>query len=543
MQKLLNLVRSSASDNQTSQTQNEQDLSAGVLSSGASSDRAPTVSPPLRTLTAKQSKTLGGLVENLPNEVLSEILYWCTPTSADQDDLSPRAAIRLSHVCKHWRRVALDSPRLWTYTRIPIVNQRLERALDLTRLYLTRSKMRPVFLDFDFVEDFSYYKPVLPLFERIVDVARSIRPEWVVQNSFLATHLEAGSSEHRATREEWYFWSAQPDLPSMSPPLLGNGSTHAADGGLGDYLQLANTPARKPISIEDTSITLRALRLAIGSFVLEPYRPWAPSLTFLVIKDLNNYTNLTTAAGNQILSTFPLLIHCSLHIDFEVAEQIPAGGALLEHQGVELAFLKSFSLSWSEFVNTGPLLDALSVPSLTELELDGIAPEVDGGGGWDHLVRLLRRNAPPLTHLILTKLDLFHSNFLDALALAPNLEGLWLEDVLCDEAIIRGMISNAGALGCLKTLVMLDAYTFDISVLAHELKSAERIRSRRAGAEKIKVYVDKCGEVTEEHQRLIEEMGLVNLEIGPGSYPRDGEPQSQAADAAEREGAWIEEVE
>ena len=366
MQKLFNLVRSS-----DKQTPNELDSSSGSLVS--SSDYVPASPPtpqPIESLTPRQRKTLGALVEKLPNEVLSEIFFWCTPTSADQDDLPPHAAISLSHVCKHWRRVALNSPRLWTYTRIPIVNQNLDRPVALTQLYLHRSKMRPIFLDFDFVEDFSYYKPVLPLFERIIDVARSMRPEWVVQNSFLATHLEAGSSEHRATREEWYFWSAQPELSAISPlpdaPVGYTGSE--SGGGLGDYLQLANTPAHKLLSLEETSITLRALRLAVGSFVLEPYRPWAPYLTFLVVKDLNNYTNLTTASAYQILSAFPLLVHCALHIDFEVAEQphgqLADGGdgehrALAPHHGlVELAFLKSFSLSWGDFVNTGYLLDA-----------------------------------------------------------------------------------------------------------------------------------------------------------------------------------------
>lgn len=561
MQALLNFIRAGYKQVHNESLPN----SSANVSSPACEVALPLPSPqPIESLTLKERETLGALVEKLPNEVLSQIFFWCTPTSADQDDLSPCAAIHLSHVCKHWRRITLESPRLWTYTRIPIVNQRLEHSVALAKLYLERSKMRPIFLDFDFVEDYSYYQPVLPLFERIIDVAKSMRPAWLVQNSFLATHLEASSSEHRATREEWYFWSAQPEVSALSPvpPSDGNADRSRTEsrflGEAGDYLQLANTSAHKPLTLEETSVTIRALRFAIGSFVLEPYRSWAPSLTFLVIKDLNNYTNLTTASASQILSSFPLLVHCSLHIDFEVAEQFPAGFEpdaaanegerlrALAPQGIELPFLKSLSLSWSDFTNIGNLIDSLNVPSLTELEMDGITPDADGDGagdGWNHLVRLLRRNAPPLTHLILTKLDLFHVNFLEALALAPNLEGIWLEDVLLDDSIVQGIISGSGALGSLTTLVILDSYAVDIAVLARELKTADGLRTRRGGAEKIKVYVDKCGEATEEHLRLIESLDI-ELEIGPESLKGMTTFHSESPPTAGEEGsAWIDEVE
>ncbi|KAL5528843.1 hypothetical protein ACEPAG_4817 [Sanghuangporus baumii] len=457
-------------------------------SSGDSLPSSPLTNP---------GKALGELMNKLPPEVLAEIFYWCTPTADDQDSCHPHAALTLGQVCKHWRSITLISPQLWTYTKVRVMQSALEPALKMMGLYLERSKSLPVFIDVDFIDLFSYYQPVLGLFERIVCRARECRPPETLSDSFLATHLEASSTEERPTREEWYFWSARPALPQVPD----------ANDLSGSYTALANTPVA-PQAVESL-VTIRALRVATGSFVLEPYLPWASSLTFLILRDLHDFTNLSISEAARILSSFPLLVHCSLHIDFDSAD-----ANTLAVDSVDLRFLKSFSLSWADWINTGRLLDTMSARELRELELVGRLPDTDTGGEWDHLVHFLRRNNPPLSHIILEQIDCFHTAFLSSIALTPGLEGLWLEDCLLDETIIRGLVPLLS--GTLKTLVLIDCYAFNIEELARVLKDSERHREV-----KVKVYVDACGEISPAHIQMIQEMELDNLEIGPSSIPVD----------------------
>ena len=67
----------------------------------------------------------------------------------------------------------------------------LQPALEMMALYLQRSKSQPVFIDVDFIDLFSYYRPVLDLFEQFVSKARECKPPELISSSFLATHLEA----------------------------------------------------------------------------------------------------------------------------------------------------------------------------------------------------------------------------------------------------------------------------------------------------------------------------------------------------------------
>ncbi|EJD06277.1 uncharacterized protein FOMMEDRAFT_153684 [Fomitiporia mediterranea MF3/22] len=445
----------------------------------------------------QEEKALGARLNSLPPEVLSEIFYWCAPTADDQESCDPHMALRLSHVCKHWREVTLHSPKLWTYTKIKIIQESIEPALELMTIYLERSKSRAIFIDFDFVDVWSYYRSVLDLFELLVNKAREYRPPESIADSFLATHLEASSTEERPTREEWYFWSARPEASSQT----------LEDNTVSD-MQLANTPARN--SPTESLVTLRALRIAVGSFVLEPYLSWSSSLTFLILKDMHDFTNLSVSEAMRILSSFPLLVHCSIHIDYESVEH-----QAFEPNSIQLQFLQSFSMSWLDWIDAGPLLDALHAPSLRELELTGRLPEVEGGGEWRHLVQFLQQNKSPISHLIFESIDCFHIDFLSALAFTPTLEGLWLEDCLLDDTIIRGLVPVLGPNG-LKSLVLLECYAFDIEVLARVLKDSEQ-----AGSVPVKVYVDGVGDLAPKHMSMIREMGLDNLEIGPSSTPVD----------------------
>lgn len=456
----------------------------------------------------KKRRTFGECIVCLPPEILSEIFAWCTPSSVDQEGYQPRFALTLSHVSSYWRIVALNSPRLWTYTKVTVFEQYLPPALKLMELYLDRSGACPIFIDVDFVDAWSVYKHALGLFEQVVETARMHRPVQAVADSFVATHVESTSSEVRPIREEWYFWSGR---PKPTTPYISDCSDSS--------LQLANTRSSPPPM--EPSVTIRALRLAIGSFIVEPYLPLAPSLTFLIIDDKNGFTDLTTTEALRILHAFPLLVHCSLRIDVaQVA--VPLSGT-----PVELKFLKSFSLSWADWMDVGPLMDMMITPNLKELELSGLLPENGRPEGWDHVEKFLVRSKPPLTHVIFEHIDCFYISLLDCLTFMPALEGLWLENCIIDDSIIRGLYSppipgSQGPGHCiltrLETLVLLSCYQFSFDTLLTALKAASDDVGR-FDTLKVRTYVNDCGEVTKEHLAELQRLGLTCIELGPDSVP------------------------
>lgn len=465
-------------------------------------------------LISAAATTFGERLNALPPEILAEIFFWCTPSAGSQEHFPVRGAMTISHVCSLWRSIAIDTPRLWTYTKIPVVQHKLDPTLALLRMYLERAKRCVVFVDIDFVDIWTYYRPVLILFEEIVEKVKMMRPPEDIEDSFLATHLEASSTEDRPYREEWYFWSARPSSSSSS-----NRQQIQQTSGRGPSTSSMMIGGKSDVS-QRAAITLRAFRLAVGSFVLEPYLPQSNSLTYLVLRDLNNYTNLTPHTAALILSSFPLLVHCTLHIDFTDAGVLPGEGA------VHMQHLMSLSLSWSDWVDTGSLLDTLTVPSLRELELIGRVPDVSPtsnsstpDGHWPHLIRLLARNRPRLEHLILEQIDLFHVPLLPTLAYLSNLQGLWLDDCLIDDEIIRGL--GPTITSGLRTFVGIDCYQLDARVFADVVRSASEGRS--ADIPPLSVYVDGTDPLCVDDVVKIQEMGpaLSEFNIGPKSMPVD----------------------
>ncbi|KAH8114142.1 hypothetical protein DFH11DRAFT_1727145 [Phellopilus nigrolimitatus] len=469
----------------SSENQLELDLS-GLHVSDDAGEQSKTPQPlsTSQTLTPRPRRTLGELTNSLPPEVLSEI-FFC-------------------HVCHHWRTVALASPCLWTYAKVVVIQRALPPALELMTRYLEHSGTLPVFIDIDFRDNWMYLNPLDALFEEIVRTARRHRPAHLIKESFTATHLQASSTKSLPSRKEWYFWSAYAAAEPTTPPNVLPAS------GPGSYIQPDNSKSEPSSGIvPEPSITIRASRVANGPFVLEPYLHWASSLTVLVLTDRNGYTELTTHDIARALSAFPLLVHCDVHIDLENGVALPE---------VTLAHVKSISLSWADWVDTGPLLDVLTTPELQELSLSGRAPNTEHGDRWDHLAHFLERNQPPLVSLILEDFDCFYSALVPCLAFVPELEQLWLEDCLLDETIIRELPFQK-----LKTLVLLTCYAFDIEELALLLRDNERAAANDGDNARplIQVYVNGCGELSPTQLRIIEEMGVSYLEIGPASMPID----------------------
>ena len=78
-------------------------------------------------------------IHALPVELLSRVFMLGqpdgTPYPEFPPDFSQTFEVLVSHVCRHWRQVALDTPSLWT-----TIHLRLKCHMDRSRIYLSRKK-------------------------------------------------------------------------------------------------------------------------------------------------------------------------------------------------------------------------------------------------------------------------------------------------------------------------------------------------------------------------------------------------------------------
>lgn len=111
-------------------------------------------------------------IAKLHHDILSEIFtilaidgMYRSPTSEP-----PYRWIRVTHVCRSWREIALSSPRVWSYVRFT-------SSLHCMREILSRSKQAPLHLDFVH-SNFDYGTPLLDLLfahmHRAISISLSI---------------------------------------------------------------------------------------------------------------------------------------------------------------------------------------------------------------------------------------------------------------------------------------------------------------------------------------------------------------------------------
>ncbi|KAH6880989.1 hypothetical protein BKA70DRAFT_171766 [Coprinopsis sp. MPI-PUGE-AT-0042] len=88
-------------------------------------------------------------IKRVPDDVLREIFMQSLPTQVTFNCLE--APLLLSHICGHWRALALDCAQLWTSLKITPKQSDIQIALrdELVLAWLERCKVSPV--DFHFI--------------------------------------------------------------------------------------------------------------------------------------------------------------------------------------------------------------------------------------------------------------------------------------------------------------------------------------------------------------------------------------------------------
>ena len=104
--------------------------------------------------------------DQLPTELLVKIFHHARPdTIHDAYNEKYHYPVPLSHVCRHWRSVALDAPPLWASVRI--LEYHTEETREAARIYLERSKTCPIFLTW-FTEPDHFHTDVPGVIENLI---------------------------------------------------------------------------------------------------------------------------------------------------------------------------------------------------------------------------------------------------------------------------------------------------------------------------------------------------------------------------------------
>ncbi|KAL5480657.1 hypothetical protein ACEPAI_9597 [Sanghuangporus weigelae] len=353
-------------------------------------------------------------IDKLPFEVLAAIFSWCCPTFNDHYRGTPLSPVMLSHVCRSWRQATIDTPSLWTYLNLTVAYSSIggmEKACDQLRLWVEKSNNCPLLVEVEFVES-SQRWPAANVFydmKRLINVAQTYKPSLISEGMELRAALDA---------------------TSVSPPPPGN-----CPQAMEQYTWAkAGVRPDRPLR---GSVQIHANRLSEIMFGLEGHYTIGKHLIHLDLRDPEDEIRLSVEECQIALSDFPDLEFCALRIGEstdEVAEPLV------------LWRLRTLSLAWSDRVEVGGLLDSITAPSLSELELRGplFPREFYPGNRWTHLPELLRRSSPSLKLLTLANMDGTTIELLRCLALCQGLQHLSLESCRLDKEIMDSLEFGEG---------------------------------------------------------------------------------------------------
>jgi hypothetical protein len=154
------------------------------------------------------SRNMKSLINRIPQEILTKIFLCAIPRTSNCSlvstpeylyDSTSLGAIAISHVCQHWRAIALSTPLLWT--------RQIPKTLDALRMFLSRSCNIPIVLDICFFYDRSYPNEYVQLLFDQLPRARGL---------YLDLDLMIDEDGYHNVEHTWNFLHA---LQAMPPSL------------------------------------------------------------------------------------------------------------------------------------------------------------------------------------------------------------------------------------------------------------------------------------------------------------------------------------
>ena len=238
------------------------------------------------------NKKLDPISSKCPPEIASYIFSFLSPVSFFPDHVSGetvslsslqmKESIRVAHICRAWRAVALSTPQLWSSLKLRDIEP-LPRCISMFDAHVARSRTLPLNVDLEF-----YAEPSTDLLDKLVTHAHRICSLTIdVPSAF--TRLLAFT------------------LPTVTTLTVGV-NDHTGDTPL-DHPQIALIASPVRLKIVDLCIFKLSLDLARLTHVhLDPIRP-----SELV----------------RLLNDAPALLNCKVHI---AAEEHSGGYPIVTHK-------------------------------------------------------------------------------------------------------------------------------------------------------------------------------------------------------------------
>ncbi|KAF5332727.1 hypothetical protein D9611_005463 [Ephemerocybe angulata] len=298
--------------------------------------------------------------QRVPDEILSTIFIHCLPNSDIQQWPEHMCigkdypAVALSGVCRRWRRVALTTPRLWSYIFV-----HFERC----------SRYDTLALSTKLLQDWTCRSRACPIFVR-------------VEMEGVPAHLSGASLQRWIKEEEGFVevlvasvgrWASlsmsvtelertSPFLAILQeqPPFLRSVLLDVSFHGEQDTAAIANSPL-----LQTPSLRSCTLARPCGRITQLPARRMG-QLTELVIESLSTKTSVGLGARDALwlLGQLPRLLRASLYFD---DDRQPMSGTI---KSVSLSKLESLSLKG--FVIDGRFADLLILGSLHTLAVSSL---------------------------------------------------------------------------------------------------------------------------------------------------------------------------
>ncbi|KAJ7149619.1 hypothetical protein C8R46DRAFT_1125624 [Mycena filopes] len=256
----------------------------------------------------------------LPNEITSEIFTQFLPPFPSCPPLTgPASPTLLTHICRAWRLIALNTPTLWRAISLTADHTPFTLAMEIADVWFTRSRSCPLSIEIHYA-----YVEVVTLPPRILQEAarlEDLRITAPALHPFLACLPANSYSMPLLRRLELQIWDADELLAPPTCPAL-----------------FCDAPQLRSVVLDD--LTAEYIQL-----------PWA-QLTSVSI------SNVLPRDSLSLLGRTCNLLHCELwlpHDDDALTElSLPSLESLLIHDtGAAVEYLDSLTL---------PALQKLSIP-------------------------------------------------------------------------------------------------------------------------------------------------------------------------------------
>ncbi|TDL23840.1 hypothetical protein BD410DRAFT_787134 [Rickenella mellea] len=382
-------------------------------------------------LTEKRIKAHAAIlapIRRLPQEVLSEIFFYCLPARGDHLKTFSfhEAPLLLCQVCVHWRVIARRTPRLWSTLTISNPSydngESFSKGAKAVKLWISESSSRPFSVEIKYKRpdrDLDYYSTYNGYEDGVKRVLGAIENSSHLWTSMIGVAPCCAINQFVRLMNT----GKTPLLEELDLTL---------DGYDQNYFQ--------PLKLNMTNLQMRTIAIR-GLSILPTFNEVnLVNLHVLVISNRHSGRKRFSLDNFwECMTHCPSLHELTLSVETSAEYQAPI-------QTLELPLLKACTLYFDSRVDPGPFLDKLCFPALSTLSIRmSYSPQTDN---WPHFAALLDRSKSHLTEIYLCGVPMSEHNLLKCLRNAPHLVSLDVGENSREEGFIMAMI-NQGHSKCL----------------------------------------------------------------------------------------------